>query len=127
MNAPTITTSSISALVWLSNFSEEKAQAAPAGDKDTTAAVEQVQSIATVKKAKIEGFTFTLNALASFMIKMMRSDYFDDVDLEKTEEIAFGKQKAYNFSMSCSVHFLSDEELEKLAAQAMGAANASIN
>jgi len=113
--------------VWLSNFSEEKDQVNPASDNDTTGAVEQIQSLATVKRAKIEGFTFTLNALASFMIKMMRSDYFENVDLEKTEEIIFGKQKAYNFSMSCSVHFLSDEELEKLAVQELGAVNASIN
>jgi Tfp pilus assembly protein PilN len=113
--------------VWLSNFAEEKEQVKPAAANDTTTVSTQIQSIATAKRARIEGFTFTLNALASFMIKMMRSNYFDDVDLEKTEEITFGKQKAYNFKMSCIVHFLSDEELEKLAAQALGAANVSIN
>ncbi len=113
--------------VWLSKFSEIAEPPIQASVNDSAAAQVSIQSIPTVKRTKLEGFTFTLNALASFMIKMMRSDYFDEVDLEKTEEVIFGKQKAYNFQMSCNVHFLSDEELEKLAVNASGTADASIN
>jgi Tfp pilus assembly protein PilN len=118
--------------VWLSSFAEvnPKPVAVPprqglAGKPgtapvpvDTTANV-VVQNGPIVKPAEIEGFTFTLNALASFMIKMMRSDYFDNVDLIYSKEIAFGKQKAYNFKLSCNVHYLSDEEVERLAQEAI--------
>jgi len=108
--------------VWLSNFGEIKA--ATAKPADTTQAAPSTAELAT-RNIKIEGFTFTLNALASFMIKMMRSDYFDEVDLTNTEQIAFGKQKAYNFQLSCNVHFLSDEELERLAALQAAASSGS--
>jgi Tfp pilus assembly protein PilN len=80
-----------------------------------------------VKPAEIEGFTFTLNALASFMIKMMRSNYFEDVDLVYSKEVAFGKQKAYNFKLNCSVHYLSDEELEKIVARETDSTQEIIN
>ncbi|MBN2226067.1 MAG: PilN domain-containing protein [candidate division Zixibacteria bacterium] len=99
--------------VWLSYFGEVKTAAVKS--KDTTQQVVASTEPAT-RHLKIEGFTFTLNALASFMIKMMRSNYFDEVDLVNTEQVEFGKQKAYNFQLSCDVHFLSDEELEKLVA-----------
>jgi len=56
--------------------------------------------------------------LASFMINMMRSDYFDNVELTTSSEKVFGEQKAYNFVFSCNVHYLSDEELQNLIAQA---------
>jgi Tfp pilus assembly protein PilN len=122
--------------VWLSSFSEVKPQTPAAAQKtavvtpgkaqpasqpkqDATVAGSSGYAEITVKPAEIEGFTFTLNALASFMIKMMRSNYFDDIDLVYTKEIAFGRQKAYNFKLSCTVHYLSDEEVEKLAMQTL--------
>jgi len=122
-------TRNIPEFVWLSSFveiPEKPAVSAPkpgqAGKnapppKVETATVVSAPTGPIVRSAEIEGFTFTLNALASFMIKMMRSNFFEDVDLVYSKEIAFGKQKAYNFKLSCNVHYLSDEELEKIVAQ----------
>lgn len=112
--------------VWLSKFNEAKKQAPVKKDKNDTTSVQPATNLAVIP-AEIEGFTFTLNALASFMIKLMRSDYFDEVDLVNTEEIVFGKQKAYNFKLSCNVHYLSDEELEKLAVQQAAGSESKIN
>jgi hypothetical protein len=56
--------------------------------------------------------------MASFMINMMRSDYFDNVELITSSERTFDDQKAYNFVFSCNVHYLSDEELQNLIALA---------
>ena len=82
---------------------------------------------------EVEGYAFTLNSLASFMIRMMRSDYFDDVELVAANEVSFdenskvvssgdrsgGKnRKAYHFTLSCNVHYLSDEELRTIIASA---------
>jgi Tfp pilus assembly protein PilN len=124
--------------VWLSSFTElkDKTQTQPAPQKSNVFASpgkqaptpqpgsQQVQAAApvdpnapAVKPAEIEGFAFTLNALASFMIKMMRSNYFEDIDLVYSKEIAIGKQKAYNFKLTCNVHYLSDEEVEKMVMQ----------
>lgn len=105
--------------VWLSSFTEINENVA--NPNDTTA---KVQSTPSVRPVEVEGFTFTLNALATFMIKMMRSNYFDQVDMANVEEISFGEQKAYNFKLDCNVHYLSDEELEKILAQATASSNA---
>jgi type IV pilus assembly protein PilN len=70
-----------------------------------------------VRRAEVEGYSFTLNALASFMINMMRSDYFDEVELVSTDEVILQDQKAYNFVLACNLHYLSDAELRDLIAQ----------
>jgi len=113
--------------VWLSKFSEKipLVSNAAAKSNDSTAVVNPVQP--TVKPAEIEGFSFTLNALASFMIKLMRSSYFDEIDLVSTQETAIGKQKAYNFRLSCNVHYLSDEEIEKIFSQESPDSDENIN
>ncbi len=105
--------------VWLSSFTEINENTYDPNDTTT-----QVQSIPSVRPVEVEGFTFTLNALATFMIKMMRSNYFDQVDMANVEEISFGEQKAYNFKLDCNVHYLSDEELEKILALAAASSNA---
>jgi Tfp pilus assembly protein PilN len=114
--------------VWLSRFAEVPPQPV-AAKADTTKAEQNTQPASSpqVIPAEIEGFTFTLNALASFMIKMMRSNYFDEVDLVETEEIAIDKQKAYNFKVTCNVHYLSDEELEQMAAQEAAVTGSALN
>jgi len=105
--------------IWLARLSETDASAA---NKSDTAQQQQVvvgnDNQSRVHKAEIEGYAFTLNALASFMINMMRSDYFDNVELTTSSERVFGEQKAYNFVFSCNVHYLSDEELQNLIALA---------
>lgn len=112
--------------VWLSKFTEIPSPETQSSQADSAAAV-PTQTIPAVKPAEIEGFTFTLNALASLMIKLMRSNYFDEVDLVNTEEMTFGRQKAYNFKLSCNVHYLSDEELEQMIVQQSSASNENIN
>ena len=105
--------------VWLSSFVE--LESGYPAQQDTT--MTQPISSPSVRPVEIEGFTFTLNALATFMIKMMRSNYFDEVDLANVEEFSFGDQKAYNFKLGCNVHYLSDEELEQILAQAAADSN----
>lgn len=79
----------------------------------------------TVRPVKIEGYAFTLNALASFMIKMMRSDYFDEVELTSTSEVTFENHKAHNFVINANLHYLSDDEMRQLIASALGTSKGS--
>ncbi len=105
--------------VWMGRFEEKPliVAAAPKNKKNKNKKqaepTKEVYTIPTVRTAEIEGYAFTLNALASFMIKMMRSDYFDEVELVNTKEIELEEKKAYNFTISCNVHYLSDEALRK--------------
>ncbi|MCK4573259.1 MAG: PilN domain-containing protein [candidate division Zixibacteria bacterium] len=120
--------------VWLSKFSEKPPEAAAKKsdkkDKNDKAAKKETMvaradpSQPTIKQAQVEGFAFTLNALASFMIKMMRSDYFDEVELVSTNEVELQEQKAYNFVLTFNVHYLSDEDLRNKIAMAQAAADA---
>ncbi|RKX26909.1 MAG: hypothetical protein DRP47_07450 [Candidatus Zixiibacteriota bacterium] len=101
--------------IWLARFTELNPPKV-----DTTKQQENASSTPIndrVRTAEIEGYAFTLNALASFMINMMRSDYFDNVEMKTTSEKVFGDQKAYNFVLSCDLHYLSDEDLRGLIAQ----------
>jgi len=112
--------------VWLTRFHEQAVSKPGKKDGDTTqVVVDNTKPI--VRPAELEGFTFTLNALAAFMIKLMKSNYFDEIDLVHTEEFKFGKHKAFNFTLNCNVHYLSDEELEKIVAQTLSETNANLN
>lgn len=110
--------------VWLGNFKERIEETAPPEKKaqnknQQEPAPAAASQLPTMRKVELEGYAFTLNALAAFMIKMMRSDYFDEVELLSSIETKFGeKEKAYNFVMSCNLHYLSDEELQQQIAQA---------
>jgi len=107
--------------IWLARFVEEipKEPAVSKNDKnkpEITAPV-PTKAVPEIRKVSLEGYSFTLNALAKFMINMMRSDYFDEVELVSTEEKILDEQKAYNFVLSCNLHFLSDDALRQLIAQ----------
>ena len=111
--------------VWIGRF-EEKVPKPAVADKNANAKNKNAQpekpkpaqanadNEPTVHQVELEGYAFTLNALAAFMIKMMRSDYFDEVELVSTNEIKLEEQKAYNFVLSCNLHYLSDEELRNM-------------
>ncbi|MCK5126587.1 MAG: PilN domain-containing protein [candidate division Zixibacteria bacterium] len=101
--------------MWLSLFEEIGTQASVA---DSTAP--QVSSLAMTKPVSIEGYSFTLNSLANFMIQLMRSNYFTDIEMATVEEIMIQEQKAYNYKVTATLHYLSDEELKKLLEQESG-------
>ena len=118
--------------VWLSKFEEtipeetKKAgkSSANMGSNDKGKAEQkknrQDSSIPLVRPVSIEGYAFTLNGLATFMINMMRSDYFEDVELVSSMEKFLdneNKHRAHNFVVSCNLHYLSDEQLRKVVAQ----------
>ncbi len=79
----------------------------------------------TVRPIRVEGYAFTLNSLASFMINLMRSGYFDEVELVSSDEIKFEEHKAQNFILSANLHYLSDEEIQKIIAQNEAEENAA--
>lgn len=91
----------------------QTAQATP----PTTTPPQTQSGVPTVRPIKVEGYAFTLNALAAFMINLMRSGYFDEVELVSSEEIKFEEHKAQNFILSANLHYLSDEEIQKIIAQ----------
>ncbi len=118
--------------VWLTRFAEGEAPApkkvkADKKDKDKSAedkAADKAKAIAAryaqpaIKNIELEGYAFTLNSVAAMMINMMRSDYFEDVELVFSNETQFDEHRAYNFLLTCNMHFLSDEQARMAIAQA---------
>ena len=89
-------TKNVPEFVWLSRFKEippqvsKKDDASKNTDKNAPVAPEKSANASVganapaVLKCEVEGFAFTLNALAAFMINMMRSDHFENVELKST-------------------------------------------
>jgi Tfp pilus assembly protein PilN len=121
-------TRNVPEFVWLVKFEEGNQQLETRGKARTKSKEEEEEAIPAgssrtpdVMKVSMEGYAFTLNALATFMINMMRSDYFDEVELTSTEEKFLDneqKHKAFNFVLTSNMHYLSDEQLRNLVAQA---------
>lgn len=99
--------------LWVSAFEESKIKpAAPAAGDTTTQVVTSI--LPSTKPVAIDGFAFTLNSLANFMIKLMRSHYFTDVEMAGVDEVMVQEQKAYAYKLNTVVHYLSEEELKEL-------------
>lgn len=121
--------------VWLDQFKEvplEKPKPQKGG-KDAKAGEEKTQELVQApatelpseRAVEIRGFAFTLNALAATMIKLMRSDYFDKVELVDSRDTVYAGEKAYQFNLAANVHYLSDEELRARVAQAAAEADST--
>ncbi len=109
--------------VWLNEFKELPAVVPPPVEGEDG---EQVQAktpeVPSVRAIELRGYTFTLNALAATMIRMMRSDYFDQVELINSQDTLYAGEKAYLFQLAANVHYLSDEDLRNLIGKAKDAA-----
>ncbi len=116
--------------VWLGRFTEKEipkdtakatsssANSGNQGQQKKPVAPKPDPNAPKIMPVEVEGYAFTLNALASFMINTMRSDYFEDVELVSTKETTLGEHRAFNFVLSAQLHYLSDEQLQNLVAQA---------
>ncbi len=107
--------------MWMSHFKENSP---PPPVVDSTADSTQQQALAQAqpitRPVNIEGYSFTLNSLANFMIKLMRSNFFSDVEMASVEEVMFREEKIYNYKVNATLHYLSDEELKQLLEQESG-------
>ena len=112
--------------VWLDGFKElplvvPKPVEGEEGDQNQSA----VQGVPSVRPIEMRGYTFTLNALAATMIRMMRSNYFDQVELIDSKDTLYAGEKAYVFELAANVHYLSDEELQQLIGKAKSEAGSN--
>lgn len=98
--------------MWVSAFKE--GQVVVPVVTDSTIPQPAPSVLPSSKPVTIEGFAFTLNSLANFMIKLMRSNYFSEVEMAAVDEVLFQEQKAYSYKLTADVHYLSDDELKEL-------------
>lgn len=99
--------------LWLTAFKEvqptpvaaaaaQNAQAANGGQDTTTAAQPANPQI---MPAELEGYAYSLNSLATFIINMKKSGYFDTIDLSHAREVPLESHAAYSFKLTCSINY----------------------
>jgi Tfp pilus assembly protein PilN len=102
--------------VWLSSL--KQAPSAPTAPPPPGQAPAQAQSIA---KSSIEGYSFSLNALATFLVRLKKSDMFTNIELASVKLQEIEKANAYNFRLNCDLVSSIPEKTELQTAQANGA------
>lgn len=89
--------------LWLTQFRPmEMVQGGHKGGiASPSAAVPTDTTSSTGSMMAIEGYSFTLNGLANFMLELNSSDYFDQLQLDYAKLTELDEQRAYNFSLRC--------------------------
>lgn len=91
--------------LWLSNFRE--GQAAPAAPSQPnpggTPAAANTASTSAGAKTVIEGFSYSLNSLATFMIQMKKSPFLRNIELSYAKEQKIENTRLYNFQLTCDL------------------------
>lgn len=108
--------------LWMTGFSETAPSvaaaapataAAPGAKPPVPPAGQPAQAAATTVDlskgtAVIEGYAHSLNAVGSFIIGLMKSDFFDDVKLSRAVAEDIGSVTAFNFKITCSLNYDAD-------------------
>jgi len=100
-------------LLWLTNVSEEDLQKKMAQERKAgnprnlgQAAQDTVEvTLPSRRPAVIEGYAYTLNSIASFLVGVMKSEYFDDIELAYARQENIEDLAAYNFKINCVVDY----------------------
>jgi Tfp pilus assembly protein PilN len=94
--------------LWLSLLKEEDTEIVPKTDsvKISQAALPE----SPVRKVIIEGYSYSLNSLASFMIQLMKSQYFKNMDLQYVKRADVKEIKTYNFQLVGDLYYLPEVE-----------------
>jgi Tfp pilus assembly protein PilN len=112
--------------VWLSSFKEvpktqpQTAQASPTGSdvlQDTLKKAPIKQT--SVSDMTIDGYSLSINNLAIFMINLMRSDYFKNIELKFVRADAVEDQKIFAFQLAGNLLYSSQAEKEAKLKQKM--------
>jgi len=100
--------------VWLSSL--KQAPSAP-----TTPPPAGTPPAVTLSKSSIEGYSFSLNALATFLVRLKKSDMFTNIEIASVKLQEIEKANAYNFKLNCDLVTSIPEKTELQTAQANGA------
>lgn len=96
-------TAHVPAHVWLTTIKE-----AGAGDESEMPKVKGLpledKKRQEENRTVLEGYTFSLNALAAFLIQLNRSEYFDNLEISSINlEQVESKKVVYNFKIKCDL------------------------
>jgi Tfp pilus assembly protein PilN len=93
--------------MWLSLLKEEES-ALPQADSLKPKTPTPLES--QVRRVTLEGYSYSLNSLASFMIQLMQSRYFANMDLQYVKRIEVKEIKAFSFQLVGDLNYLPEVE-----------------
>jgi Tfp pilus assembly protein PilN len=106
--------------VWLTSFKEipktvpvnvaENPSAGSSTSQDTVK--KKLQEPAFISQVTIDGYSFSINNLAVFMINLMRSNYFKNMELNFVRAEASEQQKIFAFQLSGDLLYSSEAQKE---------------
>ena len=97
--------------LWLSLLAEEEAQiaAVPDSGMDSTTLMGQPSSPAQ-KRVTMEGYSYSLNGLASFLIELIGSPYFKNMELQYVKRAEVEERKTFTFQLVGDLYYVPDLE-----------------
>jgi Tfp pilus assembly protein PilN len=81
--------------VWLTSVVQNPVGGAPAGTAGAPAAP-------VTAKSTINGYSFSLNAFATFLVRLKKSDLFYNIELTSIKLEETDQAKAYSFKITCN-------------------------
>ncbi|OGC75997.1 MAG: hypothetical protein A2145_00800 [candidate division Zixibacteria bacterium RBG_16_40_9] len=119
--------------LWLSAFKEIPLAMAtpptgtpnPPGTPTAAAAPPPVNPSPTPsgRKVTIAGYTYSINSLANFMIQLMKSNYYKNIELNFVKSSEVEKQKMFSFELGCDLFYETSAPSFAESQQAAGASN----
>ena len=97
--------------LWLSLLEEEEPQstAVPGSGVDSTIVLSQPPSPAK-KRVTMEGYSYSLNSLASFLIELIGSPYFKNMELQYVKRAEVEERKTFTFQLVGDLYYVPDFE-----------------
>jgi Tfp pilus assembly protein PilN len=97
--------------LWLSLLREEESPsvAMPDSGIDSAAVVTQLKSPAK-KTVTVEGYSYSLNSLASFLIELIGSPYFKNMELQYVKRAEVAERKTFSFQLVGELYYVPDFE-----------------
>jgi Tfp pilus assembly protein PilN len=99
--------------LWLSLLKEEEPPVVTVPDSTADTAVQARAPEPPTNKVTIEGYSYSLNSLASFLIQLMGSRYFQNMDLEYIKRAQIKEHKTFEFQLVGDLFYARELESPK--------------
>jgi Tfp pilus assembly protein PilN len=106
--------------VWLTSIRQapEATPVTPVTPAASNMPAVQPATLASGSRSTLEGYSFSLNAMATFLIRLKKSDYFAHIEIASIKLQQLDKADAYNFKLNCDLVTPAIDNVDVQTAQA---------
>jgi len=97
--------------LWLSLLKEEESGKGSASKTDSSHTITpSAPAEMPTRKVTIEGYSYSLNSLAAFLIQLMQSQYFKNMELQYVKRAETKQYKTFSFQLVGDIYYLPEVE-----------------